>query len=168
VAKQDVIEDLPAEVPRKRRELERVPDVWLRLWKEKHQIPSIQARIDAEIERRKKATRERRVGVLLMEAGYTRDQAASLVRELASAGATEVTHAGVPSRIHTICKAVGVPVVLRQGEPREVIANSDLVIALSNTPTVRPYSSGGIWSLIGSARHRSVPVLIIMPDGGVQ
>lgn len=173
MSKQDVA-DVPAAPPRKRRQLEVVPDLWLAVWLDSEELtPSEQRRVAEEKARRKrlKATAQHRLGLIVTEHGLTPVQLEATIKAIAASGATEVHHGGVTSKLHNAAREIG---VVRHTEPgwrysaqrdQEIIRECDAIIACPKELTTQPYATPGVWSAIGYARHRGLPVTIISPAG---
>lgn len=152
---------LPDSVPRKRRQIESLLDRHIAVWLAGETLaPSDRRRLEEEKARRRTSVPDRLVGVLVGAAGVAPPQLDALPGLLA--GATEVTHPGVSSRVHTACRSVGVPVVVRRDDPREVVRASDLVVAVLNGPKA---DGTEVWEWVRYARHRGVPVRAVLPDG---
>jgi hypothetical protein len=151
--------------PRKRRELQRALDRWIAEWLASDDLtPAQRSMLEEEREQRKRTRKreQRAVGLIMPVEGYTKPQFDRLPELLA--GATRILHHGVPSRVHQLCRRVA-PVTVHNDQPRTVVTNADLVIALTKETTVMPHATPGVWKLIGLAKHRSVPVRVILPDG---
>lgn len=165
MGKDDVV-DLPVGPPRKRRALERAPDIWLARWlADESLVPADRRRVEQEKARRKTVTPDRVVGVVVGAEGVTPEQATAIQRALSASGATEIHHPWLPGRVHGMCRALGVPVRIAD-TPREAVRTADLVIAApkeSREPTTASVSV--VWELIRYARHRRTTVKIAMPDG---
>lgn len=172
--KSDVIEDMPAAPPRKRRQLERVPDVWLAIWLDSEHL-SASDRRRVETEKADRAARRKltefRVGLIVTQYGLPREQIAGAIEALEKSGATEVHHGGVPPKLHNAAREIGVTHHKEPGwryaEERDkaVICAVDAIIACPKETTVQTYATPGVWTAIGYARHRGLPVTVIAPDG---
>src|SRR4051812_26992531 len=106
---------VPDVVPRKRRQLEQAPPVWLATWLDRDDLsPGDRGRIEAEKRRRKvyRATNAMRVGVIVAQEGMTPLQLAALADVLRETGATELAHATLRPKVHgslmAICRELGV------------------------------------------------------------
>lgn len=173
MSKDDVAE-LPAVVPRKARQLEAVPDVWIARWLAGDAItPSERRRLEELKAKRKTPVREHRVGLIVPKAGLAPVQLATMLVLLQTAGATEVHHGGVPSKLHNAARDIG---VVHHQEPgwrfsperdKEVVRSVDAVIAAPKESTVQTHATPGVWTAIGYAKHRGLPVKIVMPNGEV-
>lgn len=172
--KSDVVEDMPAAPPRKRRQLEQVPDVWLAIWLASEDLSlSDRRRCEeekAERQRRRKVA-EYRVGLIVNQYGLPPEQLAAAIEALQ--GATEVHHGGVPSKLHNAARELG---VVHHKEPgwvyseerdQAVIRAVDAVVACPKETTVQTYATPGVWKAIGYARHRGLPVTVISPAGEI-
>lgn len=145
----------PAAVPRKRRQLESLPDRWIAEWLSgAYPLPrGDRLRLEAERERRKAVRRaeDRTVTVVIGPEGQTPQQRAAVADALAMLQ---------PTQFHR-------PMILEH--VRQAIRESDFVIAAPREATppsdqqVRDRS--WVWLAVDYAKHRRVPVKIIMPDG---
>jgi hypothetical protein len=162
MSKEDV-GPLPDTVPRKRRQIEALADLHIAMWLASDDLaPGDRKRLEAEKQRRKTSTPEHPVGVLIGSGGCSPAQLAAL--EGALAGATEVHHPGVASRVHTTCKGVA-PVVIHRDDLRAVVLHSKGVVALPTTTT--PSAVSPVWSMVKYAKHRSLSVKVVLPDGTI-
>jgi hypothetical protein len=171
MAKEDVVEDLPAQIPKKRKQIQELLSIHIAMWLDSDiPTPSERRKLEEEKRRRKNKAPDKVVGLLVGDYGMTPLQLETLKQLLAESGATEIRHSGVSSRIHTACKEIA-PVVYhdqtKELDPYEVIKTSDMIIATPKEPRAQPYSTPGMWSHIGYAKNRSLPVRIIYPDGEV-
>lgn len=173
MSKEDVI-DMPATIPRKRRQVESMPDVWIATWLADDALPrGDRLRLQAEKDRRKRerSTTTRRVGILMTDEGMTPEQMSAVIEAVLTSGATEVHHGGVPRRLHNICREVGVVHHNDTGwrnsddRNREVIKAVDAIIAAPKEAREQVGSKDGLWAMIQYARHRKVAVRLILPDG---
>jgi len=163
VAKDDIL-DLPARPPRKARQLERAPDVWLARWlAEATLTPSDLRRVEAEKARRKANAPDRAVGLLVGQEGVTPAQFAVVVDALGTSGAGVVHHTRVSGALHRACKALDVPVAMHH-TLTEVVRESEAVIA---APTTRLSNGSGVWESVRLAKHRKLLVKIVLPDGSI-
>ncbi len=169
MAKDDVA-DIPSSVPHKRGALEAVPDVWLAVWANDDKLPPSQRkRAQEERDRRKALVPDTKVGLLVGQEGVTPEQLDKLKELLASSGATEVHHPGVASKVHTACRALGVPVTPHRDvrisdaeRMKLVVKASDRIIAVPPAGTRHGITDG-----IRYAKHRSLPVVVIGLDGSI-
>lgn len=160
MAKDDVIE-LPAQVPRKRRALEAVPDMWLAVWANDDTLsPGDLKRAVGERQRRKRLRPDRVAGLVVEPEGVTPEQLAGIRAILERTQPTAIVQTYVPTKVHTVSKSVAVPITVLP-DRREVVKQADVVIACPRT--ANPISEG-VWELIRYARHRSTEVSIITPD----
>lgn len=152
----------PNFVPVKRRQLEQSPDVWLAEWANDESLPPSQRnKAQGERDRRKAATADVKVGIVATRSGLTSEQLLTLPTTLKKLGATEVIHSGLPSRAHMACRAiVGDNVTVLREDPQEVIKAATTVVAFAK--------GAAPWGAVKYAKHRSLPVLVILPDGKEQ
>lgn len=164
----------PEVVPRKRRQIEAVPALWLAEWLARDDLsPGDRKRVQGEKDRRRNLNPDNRVGILVGVEGMTPEQFATFKDMIGTVGATEIHHPGVASKVHGMCKSLGVPVNVHHQQVsdsftanRDVVKSSDVVIATPKTTAPNGGGSPTVWDHIKYAKHRSVPVKIIMPDGG--
>lgn len=163
---------LPGSVPKKRRQIEQLTDLHIATWLGGDEItPSERRRLQEEKDRRKAEAKRGRllVGLLVADEGLPKPQLDAAIHTLSGSGATAIIHPGVQQRLHSACKALGVPVDVRYGDgelgARVVAREADLIIAAPKESQVQPYATPGVWMRIGYARHRGVPVIVIMPNG---
>lgn len=156
---------VPDRVPTKRRQLHDALDRWLAVWATREDLTKRErALVEDERSRRKSLKPSLVVGLLVPGEGVTPPQLESLRDRLAESGATEVQHVSVPSRVHTACRDLGVPVHVRDTD-RDVVRDSDVVIA---TPKERAEAASPLWDTVRYARHRKLPVKLVMPDGSLR
>lgn len=192
--KQDVIEDMPERPPRKRRQLEAVPDVWIAMWLAYGALtPSERRKLEEEKARRKAPSVRRVVGFTGTRAGLTpvqRDRVSALL-----AGADEGRHGdcvGGDETFHGLCLDAGIPVVLHPPEDARLRAHcrgalrvepskpflerdkdivresTELIAAPKETREPSSTRGSGTWFTVRYARKRGAPVKIIMPNGELQ
>lgn len=174
---------LPDRVPAKRRQVEALLDVHIAMWLASDQItPSQRRRLDAEKARRRALTPEQPVGLLVGREGVTPVQQEHVIAAIVAAQPTQIIHPGVAGPLHSACRRVGVPVkALRNMRShhmalppfqmhgsdadamREVVRSSQLVVAAPKDHT--PDSDSDVWDAARYARHRSIAVQIILPNG---
>lgn len=163
----------PARPPTKRRALERAPDLWLAVWAGDADLTDAEReRVQAVRDARKAAQPDRKVGLLLDREGLTPPQFSIVRKLLSKARPTEIHHPWAPQSVHSACKSLGVPVIVHQDvrdqtKPlRDVVLASTAVIgaprALETTGNMTP-----AWASIKYAKHRSLPVTIVLPDGTI-
>lgn len=185
-------EDAPApeQVPKKRRQLKGAPDLWLRQWLSREGLtPSERRRVQEELDERKKATPDTKVGIILGREGMTPEQVLSFSQVVngLKGKAGELHHTWHPFKpMHTTCVRSGIPTVVHGQGARlaqsEIVKLSDLVVALPKESTMPPHKKDqvpplseflkinpdeGVWGMIKYARHRRTPVVVIQPDGKV-
>lgn len=171
----------PAEVPRKRRQLEDrsvVLDRWIAEWLAGDDItPPERRRLEAEKARRKQLEPEHRLGLVVAQEGMTPDQWAVVCDALRVLAPTEVVHTRLSRRQHGtlvgVCQSLGASTRL-VGDVRDEMAAAkallhevEIVVAAPREATVQTYATPGVWSIIGLARHRRLPVQVILPNGQI-
>lgn len=169
----------PERIPAKRRQLEDrgvVLDRHIAVWLAREDItPSERRRLEAEKARRKALRPEWIVGLVASQEGMTPMQFAVICEALRVTPATELRHTRLPRKHHGavvgLCNDVGMAHRLigdvrdEDAAAREVVRDADMVIAAPREATVQTYATPGIWSIIGLARHRHVPVQVVLPNG---
>jgi hypothetical protein len=169
MAKED-IQDIPKSVPHKRGAIEGVPDMWLAIWAGDESLPPSQRkRAQEERDRRKALIPDKKLGLLVGQEGVTPQQLDKLKELLGTSGATEVHHPGVASKVHTACRALGVPVTPHRDVRVDDAERMKLVVKASDRIIAAPPvgSQPGVWDGIRYAKHRSLPVIVVQPDGSV-
>lgn len=159
----------PERIPTKRRQIEDAPAHWLREWLGKEDITFREKkRIEKEIQRRKDLLPDVKIGIVVGKEGVTPAQLRSIDDYLQLIGPTEILHAGVSSRLHQVCRRIGVPVTViqhpRESPQAEVVKRSTTVVAAVKEPYT-PEQKFGVWGLVKYAKHRKVPVRVYTPDG---
>lgn len=165
MSKDDV--ETPQRPPSKRRQLQSadVLDTWLAVWATDDNLtPSERRRAQDERDRRKAARRREDaiVGVIVGPEGATPAQSAYITGYLLTLPATGVCHAGVS---RGIARAFP-PGVAEIGAPdwQAVVRVADVILAAPKEQS-EPVQKLGVWSAIRYARHRNVPVRIVLPNG---
>lgn len=166
-------EDAPApkDIPRKRRQLEAAPDLWLAVWLDRDLLPPERRRVQEEKDRRRaaRARQSRLVGVVLGYEGVTPPQREAIGESLRGGLVTEVySNQQLKARwLRSICHDLGVPI--HHDSPGNLIRAVDMVIAApretiapTNTPT---WERSPVWAAISYAKHRSIAVKVILSDG---
>jgi hypothetical protein len=169
----DDVPPLPAKVPAMRRQERELLDVHIALWLAGDDItPSERRRLQAEKQRRKSLVADRPVGLLVGREGVTPEQREAMIGLLAELAPTEVHHPRLAGPLHSACKRLGVPVFMHEdvrldeGGMREVVKNSSIIIGAPKERS-RPASSSVVWDMIRYAKHRSLAVKVVLPDGGI-
>jgi hypothetical protein len=152
----------PAHPPAKRRQLEKVPDLWVAQWLAGDTITPSERRRLEELKASRKARRDMLdvpVGLIIGHEGMTPEQLDALPAALA--GATSVQHRGLPSRYHQACRRVA-PVTIHRDDDKAVVRASKRVVAMvrSRTP-----EGTDVWETVRYAKHRGVAVRVVLPDG---
>lgn len=153
---------LPGSVPRKRRQIEGLLDRHIAIWLAGNDItPSDRRKLEEEKARRRATVPDRPIGVIVGESGATPEQLAALPTVLA--GATVIHHPGVASKIHNVCREVAPVEVVRQGPSMVIRRSTELVYIVSLGERTNVKS----WQYVRAAKHRSLPVKCIAPDGAI-
>lgn len=153
---------LPETVPRKRRQIEMLLDRHIAIWLAGDDLtPSERRKLEEERQRRRQVTPGMPVGLVVGHEGVTPEQLEQLPSYLR--GASKILHAGVASRVHTACRSLDVPVVVYRDDMKTVVKEADRVIAC--VPYAREITDTLVWQYVRYARHRSTPVIAVMPDG---
>lgn len=156
----------PATVPTKRRQLHDALDRWLAEWLTRDDLThSERQRVEAERERRKRVrgmSAEAVVGVLIGAEGATPEQLAYISGYLLTMDPVAVCHAGVARRVAQAFRTldeIGAP------DMGAVVRNADVVLAVPAHAREPAREESGVWAAIRYARHRKVPVRIVLPNG---
>jgi hypothetical protein len=188
--KQDVEIDALLPVPKKRRQLEAALDAQLAIWLAEGTLtPSERRRVGDEKARR----RQTEVGVIVgftgTRAGMTPQQKNHIKELLSTENVVEAHHGdciGADEQFHSLCRGLGIPVVLHPpSDPKlraycdgairsekarpyldrnkDIVRASSLLIASPKEPT--PQVRSGTWSTIRYARTRGSRHKVIMPNG---
>lgn len=155
----------PETPPAKRKQLEQAPDLWIALWIANEDLPPSQRRrVQAEKDRRRATGPDKPVGVLVGPEGITPSQMVSLLTLVEGLRPTEIHHPGLPSRLHMQLRAMEVPVVVHQGDYKEVVKSSDRVVV---APKESSPGKSAMWEMLRYAKHRRLPVQAVLPDGRI-
>jgi hypothetical protein len=160
--------EIPPAPPRKRRELERALPVWLATWASDESLPPSQRRrAQEERDRRKALVADVRVGVILGEEGMTPAQREVVLETLAAVAATELHYDGLRSphmrRLLLPLDDLNVTSIPQPGD-QELVKASTMVIAAPKEPE-KPDRVEGVWEAVRYAKHRKVPVRVVLPNG---
>lgn len=162
---------LPDRVPAKRRQIGALLDVHIAMWLASDKLtPSERRRLGEEKARRKALVPERSVGLLVGREGVTPTQGAKLLRLLRDADPTVIHHPGVSGPLHSACRGVADVEAHRDVRSddnalRAVVKQAThLVIGApkENRPAQSP-----VWDAVRYAKHRSIAVKVVLPDGGI-
>lgn len=169
--------ETPPRPPAKRRQLEAALPAWLAVWANDESLtPSERRRAQEERDRRKAlAGKDEVVGLVVAAEGMTPSQLEGLCTALRETNASQVLHTRVPRKVHgalmAVCRDMGAEARLvadvrdEQAAAAQVVRDSSFVLAAPRERTVLPYATPGVWSMVGLARHRSLPVRVVLPDG---
>lgn len=159
--------EIPTTIPKKRRQVEAALDKWIAVWLEREDLaPSERRRLEEERNRRKAERRREQniIGILCPTEGVTPEQVATLEQALVALKPTEIYHHGVDRAVHSRCRATGVAVHVLWHQHKDVVKASDLVVGLVKETTA-PNNKTGVWDLVKYAKHRRLPVKVILPSG---
>lgn len=152
----------PDHVPKKRRALHGLHDLHVAMLLASDTISSPERnRLELEKARRRTISVQRPVGLLVGDEGVTPQQLEAISSVLAMLDPTEIHKPHVSRALNAVCKSHGVPLYRHTGM-REVIKNSQHVIA---APAQSAPTGDGVWELARYAKHRSVGLTVIRPDG---
>lgn len=155
----------PERPPAKRRQLEAVPDLWIAQWLAGDTLtPSERRRLEDEKGRRKAASPDKPVGVLVGHEGVTPHQMVTLMTLVEGMRPTEIHHPGLPSRLHMQLRGLEVPVVVHGGDYKEVVKASESVIVC---PKEHQPGKSAMWEMLRYAKHRRLPARAVLPDGRI-
>jgi hypothetical protein len=160
--KEDV--EMPLVVPQKRKQLEAALPQWLAVWAtDESQPPSARKRAQAERDRRKALVPDVRVGVIVGEEGMTPVQREVVAGVMASATELHWPAGAVKHLRRALAGLDDIP-----GHPhedvREVVRQATAVVAAPKEPE-KPDRVEGVWEAVRYARHRRVPVRVVLPNG---
>lgn len=158
-------EDAPAPdaVPRKRRQIEAAPDLWLRQWLNREDLRLVdRANLERELDRRREDPRTVVVGVVFGQEGVTPEQL-RVMRSLCQRPDLLAVHA--PFKI-----ALGVENFITHervgiGERLAGIVRVSTLVIAAPKESEKPQKVEGVWAAIRLAKTRSLPVTVIMPSG---
>lgn len=155
----------PRHPPKKRYQLEnqsKMPDLWLAIWANDTKLSDDEReRVQEERDRRKALKPDLIIGIIVDQEDVTPPQLKVLKEQLANAGATEIHHVWAPRRVASACRRVGIPVTAHR-TMHEVVQQSMRVIAAPRGPADTP-----AWEAVKYAKHRRLPVTVILPSGAL-
>jgi hypothetical protein len=163
--------EIPAAPPRKRRQLESAPAKWLAVWASDESLPPSQRRrAQAERDRRKRGQgMETIVGLLVGSEGATPQQV-EVMRERAHAGDVKRVKAPRPLKLglkresYVVCDEPWAGAAL--DERLKYIVRTSTTLVATPEKDHDPQRVEGVWEAVRYAKHRNVPVKVVMPDGG--
>lgn len=118
-------------------------------------------RLELEKARRRTIVAQRAVGILVGDEGVTPQQLEAISSVLAMLEPTEIHKPHVSRALNAVIKRHGVPVHSHPGM-KEVVKHSQHVVA---APAQSAPTATGVWELARYAKHRSVDLTVIRPDG---
>lgn len=154
--------EVPLTIPRKRRHLERAPDLFLAVWASRDETADWERqRVQAERDRRKKLKPSVKVAVLIGGEGLTpaqRGRFAGLLIEM-----EPTTLYLVPDALTHVRKLVaGIP--SHVSDFHAAIRDASLVLAFPKDHR-EPIGKAGVWLGVRYARHRNIPLKVFLPNG---
>lgn len=158
----------PKRIPKKRRVLESAQtlDRWIAEWLDRDDLtPSERRRLEVERERRKAARLmpDTDVGLLIGPEGITPAQATTIATMLPQLAPTSVVFCGSMSR--RLAGELPDNVAMASAPDfQAVVRAADVVIAAPKKPHEQA-AQVGVWAGVKYAKHRSVPVRIVLPNG---
>lgn len=171
----------PTRVPAKRRQLEDrsvILDRHIAEWLAGAEItPSERRRLETEKQRRKQLEPDHPLGLIVAQEGMTPEQWAAVCDVMRVMQPTEVVHTRLSRRQHGtlvgICQSLGARTRLvadmrdEEAAAKALLHEVEMVVAAPRETTVQTYATPGVWSVIGLARHRRLPVQVVLPNGEV-
>lgn len=165
----DDVGPLPARVPAKRRAVEGLADLHIAQWLGSDTLtPSERRRLAAERARRRALAPDVPIGLLVGSEGVTPAQLRGLQRLLRAMRPTEIHHPRTAGRLHQACRALEVPVHVHDRDALEqVLRQSLIVLAAPREMSQTITGTSSVWRMIRRAKHRSIAVHIVLPDGRI-
>lgn len=164
----------PDKIPQKRallQDRERTPDLWLRQWLVRDDLHYRERRrISAEIERRKESRLSVRLAVIAGPEGVTPQQVRVARDQIKRIQPTEVRLVGQTVKMHRLfAKDLNAFVDYGDIHPegdlaRSLIRSATVVLAFPKE-RYKPTQVEGVWDAVRFAKHRDLPVRVILPDG---
>jgi hypothetical protein len=165
------VDDIPDAPPRKRRQLEDVPDKWLAVWAADERLPVGDRKRVRDLRERRKRDRmvvQRSVGVLVTPAGVSPSQTERLIILLDRLKPTEIHHPYMSPVVHRACAATGAIVTVHRGEGGDMTTAQcvEVLVGLVKDTTMPDHKQGvPVWDALRRAKDRDVDVKVIWPDG---
>jgi hypothetical protein len=163
--KDDVEIDPALPVPRKRRQLEAMLDRQLAVWLAREDLPAgDRRRVESEKMRRRHLQQDVHVGLLVESAGLTPIQREAVTASVAILPVTSYHWChGDHDRLRKLSWTRATTYQSHETH-REVVRHATVVIAAPKEAE-RPSGVQGVWDAVRFARHRGVPVTVVMPNG---
>lgn len=169
----------PDAVPKKRKQIEDLPDLWIAEWLAGDEIaPGERKKLTAEKERRKTLRPDVVLGVVCCDENATPEQLRTFREVVARIAPTEVVQHPLPGKVNHVVKSLGVPVTvlpfstserktpLLGGVRDDVVRKATVVVAIpKETGAFIGDARSPVPAAIRLAKHRSMPVRIILPNG---
>lgn len=154
---------LPSKVPRKQRTLEKLADVHIAMWLAGDKITDKERKLlQTEKDRRKQLTPEKVICILTHNAGVTPEQLTELKRILARHPDAVEVRAARPLRLALRTKYTITPDI------REALKDATIVIAASKDMQVMSGDTDSFWDTVRYAKHRKIPVTVVLRDGSTE
>jgi hypothetical protein len=164
--KEDV--EIPPGPPRKRRQLEdpgQTLDKWLAVWATDESLPPSQrARAQAERDRRKALVPDVRLGVIVGVEGMTPAQREVVAASMANATELHWLTSTFPHLRRALVELGRHVAGTSHEDPRDVVRHSSTLVAAPKEPE-KPDRVEGVWEAVRYAKHRKVPVRVVLPNG---
>lgn len=161
MAKEDV-KELPARIPRKRNQIESLLDVHIAVWLAGDTITAKERKLLVEEKERRKRLNPSKVICILTHKGGVSPEQLKKLREILDRHQpiTEV-RATQPLRLALRTKYSIV------SDLKEMMKDADLVIAAAADGIQRemPANTDEFWDHVGYAKHRKVPVTVVLHNG---
>jgi hypothetical protein len=159
---------LPDTFPKKRRQIEEALDIHLRLWVEMEGLPPGQRRkAQEEIERRRRLRPDVKLAIIAGPEGVTPEQvrvSAGIFKRIEPTHVLVVGQARKLARLFVDIEYDGPLQFSKPEDVRDVLRNATVAVCYPKE-TFNPNVVDGVWDAVRFAKHRSIPVRAIMPDG---
>lgn len=168
------MKELPQEVPKKRRQVETALDIHIAMWLSSDDLTSSERkRLEREKQRRKSLTPEKTVGILVGQEGITPAQEKKLF-DIVEAYQTEQRvqyiytvpqdQPKLRRKLHYSTDEATIVTIVAT-DLKEIVYQSTQCLAFPKESEEPVQKIAEVWAAIRHAKHRSMPVRIIMPDG---
>lgn len=163
---------LPARVPAKKRQVEQLADLHIAQWLDGDGLtPSERRKLEEEKARRRALVPDRVLGVLVGEEGLTPVQFGVLAMAVKRSGATAIMAPRVARLLYSTCGQVAptqtVFAKTYDEAMKEIVRQSHFVVAGPKERFEPAKKDQGVWAMVRYAKHRSLAVTVVTPDGRV-